>query len=486
MSANIIVSSPLQVPDQAPAARSMPGHSPLASVCLLLSDSIALSAIFWLAVWTKYIFDPTLDFKFYLEIFPSILIFLGVFFSQSLYPGMLLHPAEEIRRIFHSMTAVLLILASATFLRKSGADYSRFAFLVVWAAGTPAVFVGRAFIRKLFGKLSWWPMPVIVLGSSTAARQVAQSLQDRNLGLRIAGVVLDQPVTSWDTDLPPVIGHLSEMSPNTAHGLARYAILAMTHRSPDEIRQIIQDHCRGFHRILIVTDVPGICCLGISPREIGGQVGLEIPQRLGFLIPRVMKRSMDFAVSASLLLALTPLLLLICLAIKLTSRGPVLFGHLRYGRNAKLFRALKFRTMVTNADLVLETYLRAHPEMLSEWQRDHKLKNDPRVTRVGRWLRRYSLDELPQLLNILVGHMSLVGPRPIVESEIVRYANSFDLYKRVPPGLTGLWQVSGRNNTTYRERVAFDDYYIRNWSIWMDMYILARTFQAVVQAEGAY
>jgi lipopolysaccharide/colanic/teichoic acid biosynthesis glycosyltransferase len=142
--------------------------------------------------------------------------------------------------------------------------------------------------------------------------------------------------------------------------------------------------------------------------------------------------------------------------------------------------------MVTDADRRLEEYLKQHPELLLEWQISHKLKDDPRITTVGKWLRRYSLDELPQLLNIIAGHMSLVGPRPIVQSEIKRYATTYDLYKRVPPGLTGLWQVSGRNNTTYEERVAFDDYYIRNWSVWLDIYILARTFRAVLHAEGAY
>jgi Undecaprenyl-phosphate galactose phosphotransferase WbaP len=181
-----------------------------------------------------------------------------------------------------------------------------------------------------------------------------------------------------------------------------------------------------------------------------------------------------------------PLFLILALAIKLSSKGPVFFGHLRYGRDGKVFRALKFRTMVPNADKVLEEHLQRHPELRREWERDHKLKEDPRITGVGRWLRRYSLDELPQLINILAGHMSLVGPRPIVKSEIARYANSYDLYTRVTPGLTGLWQVSGRNNTTYGERVAFDEYYIRNWSVWMDVYILARTFQAVWLADGAY
>jgi Undecaprenyl-phosphate galactose phosphotransferase WbaP len=304
--------------------------------------------------------------------------------------------------------------------------------------------------------------------------------------LRITGVLLDGSTTTWDPDLPPVIGHLSDAPAIRDQRPTRYAILAMPHRSHAEIRQIIQDHCKSFHRILIVTDLLGICCLGISPREIGGQVGLEIPQRLCFLGPKVMKRTLDIVASLALLLLLVPVLLVICIAIKIDSEGPIFFGHLRYGRDGKAFRALKFRTMVADADRILQAYLQLHPEYMREWQLDHKLKNDPRITRVGRWLRRYSLDELPQLINIVAGHMSLVGPRPIVQSEIARYATSYDLYTRVTPGLTGLWQVSGRNNTTYGERVAFDEYYIRNWSIWMDIYILTRTFTAVLNAHGAY
>ena len=486
MSANTIISPPGLVPDLTHVSRSAAARAPLASLCLLLSDLLALSAIFWLAVWSKVAFSHNLDLKFYLEAFPAVVIFLGVFSFQGLYPGMLLHPAEEIRRVFHSVTAVLLVLASATFVLKSGAEYSRYAFLVTWVLGTPAILLGRALARNLFEKTSWWPVPAIVLGSGPAAQQVARSLKDAQLGLRITGVLLENPIAEWDVDLPPIIGHLSDLPLVGGRWSSRYAILAMPNRSHAEIRQIIQDHCQGFHRILIVTNLPGVCCLGIAPREIGGQVGLEIPQRLCFLTPRLMKRCLDLTVSAGLLLLLTPLLLLICLGIKINSEGPVFFRHLRYGRNGKAFRALKFRTMVTNADRILTAHLDRHPELRREWELDHKLKNDPRITGVGRWLRRYSLDELPQLVNILAGHMSLVGPRPIVQSEIARYSTSYGLYTRVLPGLTGLWQVSGRNNTTYRERVAFDEYYIRNWSIWMDLYILARTFQAVVHGHGAY
>jgi Undecaprenyl-phosphate galactose phosphotransferase WbaP len=482
MSANTVISPP----GLANLTRATPAYSPSASVCLLISDFIGLSVVFWLVVWSKFTLNADLDLKFYLEMFPSVLIFLGVFLSQGLYPALLLHPAEEMRRVFHSITAVILVLVSTTFLLKNGTEYSRYIFLLAWALGTPAVLLGRTLVRKLLGQRSWWPVSAVVLGSGPAAKQVARSLATTQLGLRISGVLLEGPVSSWDADLPPIVGHISDAPAISGRGFTRYAILAMPDRSQEEIQQIIQEYCRRFHHILIVTDIPGVCCLGISAREIGGQVGLEIPQRLSFLAPKVTKRCLDVVFSTILLLLLVPLFILISIAIKINSKGPIFFGHLRFGRDGKAFRALKFRTMVTNADQILDAHLQRHPELMREWQRDHKLKKDPRITTVGRWLRRYSLDELPQLVNILTGHMSLVGPRPIVQSEIARYAASYDLYTRVTPGLTGLWQVSGRNNTTYRERVQFDEYYIRNWSIWMDMYILARTFQAVVHADGAY
>jgi Undecaprenyl-phosphate galactose phosphotransferase WbaP len=481
MSANTVISTP----NIASLGRSTTAHSHTASLCLLLSDFIALASVFWMVVWSKHAFNPDLSLKFYLEMFPAVVLFLGVFLSQGLYPALLVHPAEEMRRVSHSITAVFLVLISATFLRKTGAEYSRYVFLVAFVIAPPAVLLGRVLVRKLFGRMSWWPVPAVMIGSGLTAQQMARSLRSTKLGLRITGVLLESPVDDWHPDLPPIVGYLSD-APFIARGSVRYAILAMPHLSHEETRRIIQHHCNGFHRILILTDIPGICCLGIAAREIGGQVGLEIPQRLSLTTPRLMKRCLDIYFGLALLLLLMPLFLLIALAIKLTSKGPVFFSHLRYGRDGKAFRALKFRTMVTNADRILEEHLRLHPESLKEWKRDHKLKDDPRVTRVGRWLRRYSLDELPQLLNILTGHMSLVGPRPIVQSEIPRYAASYDLYTRVSPGLTGLWQVSGRNNTTYKERVAFDEYYVHNWSIWLDIYILARTFSAVLEAEGAY
>ena len=195
---------------------------------------------------------------------------------------------------------------------------------------------------------------------------------------------------------------------------------------------------------------------------------------------------MDFAVAIAGCIVLLPLLFYLAVAVKMSSRGPILFSHERIGRYGRRFKAWKFRTMFEDSHLVLEQYLEANPEAQDEWLRDHKLRFDPRITRIGRFLRKTSLDELPQLWNVIRGDMSLVGPRPIVTEEIAKYGAYYGLYTMVKPGITGLWQVSGRNNTTYDERVQLDAYYVRNWSPWMDVVLLIKTIRIVLFAKGAY
>ncbi|NJL48269.1 MAG: undecaprenyl-phosphate galactose phosphotransferase WbaP, partial [Leptolyngbyaceae cyanobacterium SM2_5_2] len=185
-------------------------------------------------------------------------------------------------------------------------------------------------------------------------------------------------------------------------------------------------------------------------------------------------------------LGVLPVIAIIALLVKLDSPGPVFYGQKRLGQEGFPFVAYKFRSMVANADQVLEAYFQANPELRVQWERDQKLRYDPRITRIGHFLRRTSLDELPQLWNVLRGEMSLVGPRPIVREEIIRYAEKYDLYTKVLPGLTGLWQVSGRNNVSYEERVNLDAYYVRNWSVWLDIYILLKTIWVVLIGDGAY
>jgi Undecaprenyl-phosphate galactose phosphotransferase WbaP len=200
----------------------------------------------------------------------------------------------------------------------------------------------------------------------------------------------------------------------------------------------------------------------------------------------VWKRLIDVVGASTALVAAAPVMLLVMALIKWQSPGPAIYKQQRIGRHRRRFHVFKFRTMVCDADRVLHGYLAACPLRRAEWERDHKLRDDPRITAIGRWLRKTSLDELPQLWNVLRGEMSLVGPRPIVTAEIVKYANRFAPYCNVLPGITGLWQISGRNDTTYAERVELDSFYSRNATLWLDLYILLKTVRVVLFRQGAY
>jgi len=201
---------------------------------------------------------------------------------------------------------------------------------------------------------------------------------------------------------------------------------------------------------------------------------------------RVIKRVLDIV----LVVLASPLVLLLFLAVaaavRVTSPGPILFSHRRIRRHGRFFSMWKFRTMCVDSTQVLEDYLAAHPEARAEWRTTHKLKNDPRLTRIGVFLRKSSLDELPQFWNVLRGSMSLVGPRPIVAAEVEKYGKYFADYCKVKPGLTGLWQVSGRNEVTYDERVQLDCRYVREWSLLNDAKIMVKTLSSVINQDGAY
>jgi exopolysaccharide production protein ExoY len=197
------------------------------------------------------------------------------------------------------------------------------------------------------------------------------------------------------------------------------------------------------------------------------------------------KRLFDVAAGGLLLIAALPAMALVALAIKLTDRGPVLYRHERIGLNGSRFSCLKFRTMVPDAETSFEGLLRRNPEFGNEWRRGHKLRADPRITPLGRLLRRWSLDELPQLFNVVRGEMSLVGPRPVTAAELVRYGASATAYCRARPGLTGLWQVSGRTRLDYEARIGCDLAYLSAWSPWLDAVLLARTPAAIISGDGA-
>lgn len=208
----------------------------------------------------------------------------------------------------------------------------------------------------------------------------------------------------------------------------------------------------------------------------------EVPPPIG----GVFKRGFDVVGALAGIAVLSPLLLMLAALVKYSDGGRVFYGHARIGRNGEVFRCWKFRTMVENGDEVLDAYLQANPAAREQWVASRKLPNDPRVTRIGAVLRKLSLDELPQIVNILAGEMSFVGPRPVVKDELELYGTAAVCYLRSRPGLTGLWQVSGRSDVSYGTRVAFDRHYVENWSFIFDLKILARTVPAVFSSRGSY
>lgn len=212
---------------------------------------------------------------------------------------------------------------------------------------------------------------------------------------------------------------------------------------------------------------------------------VEFP-RLALPGARRVKRTLDVVFALALAIVALPVFLITALAILIESGRPVFFSHSRIGRGGRSFRLLKFRTMSRNADVILAEHLSSDPDAAREWEQNRKLRHDPRVTRIGRILRRTSLDELPQVWNILRGDMSIAGPRPIVEAEIPKYGAAYPLYALAKPGLTGLWQVSGRNDTTYRRRVELDAAYVRTWTPSLDFKLLVKTVDVVVRGKGAY
>jgi undecaprenyl-phosphate galactose phosphotransferase len=216
-------------------------------------------------------------------------------------------------------------------------------------------------------------------------------------------------------------------------------------------------------------------------------LSLRIHNQLARPWPQLVKRGFDLVVASALLLFVAPLLAVVALKIKLFDGGAVIFTHIRIGRHGQLFKCYKFRTMIPNSAEVLAELLAGDPEARAEWEKDRKLKNDPRITPIGRFLRKTSLDELPQLINIVKGEMSLVGPRPVVPDELDLYGEARVYYLQVRPGLTGLWQISGRNDVDYERRVSLDTWYVRNWTLWSDVLILFRTLLIVPsRSSGAY
>lgn len=457
--------------------------------CMIGADILGLAIAGVLATYIGLFIEgdfhttPTL----YWQFWPLLGFFILAYATVGLYPGVAISPVDELRWISIATTLIYLVLGSAIFLFQEVALFSRSVFLLAWVLSLLLVQVSRALVRTIFAPRSWWGYPVIILGAGKTGEMVIRTLQRRpRIGLKPVLVLDDNPAKRGTLQGVPVVGSVG-MAPRLAR-IRRipYAIVAMPGVPRPRLIELLERYGQTFPHLLVIPDLFGFASLWVAAKDLGGILGLEVRQQLLLPGPRLAKFLIDLICTLIGGTLLLPILILTAVLIRLDSPGPIFYGQTRIGQGGRRFKAWKFRSMVQNADQVLEDYLNQHPELRDAWEKDHKLKCDPRVTRVGRFLRRTSLDELPQLWNILRGEMSLVGPRPIVDEEIWRYGDKLSLYSKVTPGLTGMWQVSGRNDISYEERVNLDTYYVRNWSVWLDVYILLRTIWVVIVGEGAY
>lgn len=405
---------------------------------------------------------------------------------HGLYDALPPPPAVEFRRwvlIVVSSVAALGLMILVVF-GGAGTD-------VLWLACAGLVLVvaippGRAAVRRACCRASWWGTRVIVVGSGGLTAKAWQHLQRHpRLGLRPVGIIGDLDSLTPDLQAAAYLGPIGALADAASHFGVNRAVVVARGFDADDYADVVT-RPSGIRHWIVLPPLEQFPSLWARPHEISGLTALELTNQLALPANRAAKRLFDLAVAVSLGLVIVPVIGVIAVLVRLSSKGPVFYSQERIGWHGRRFRAWKIRTMHPDADRLLHQYLQEHPNLLAEWQANHKLKHDPRVTWIGRWLRLSSLDEIPQIWNVLKGEMSLIGPRPIVEAEIEKYGDHYEQYIRVVPGITGLWQISGRNNTTYEERVNYDAYYVKNWSLWLDLYILACTVRVVVLGEGAY
>jgi Undecaprenyl-phosphate galactose phosphotransferase WbaP len=282
-----------------------------------------------------------------------------------------------------------------------------------------------------------------------------------------------------------MLGSLTGISRRPDLRSIRYAIIADQQLDETGLTNVLRQCETLFPHVLFIPRGEMSLFTWVTAKDLAGVLGLEVRHNLQ--IPHIyrLKKIIDVLLTLPCLLVSLPLMGLLAVWIKMDSPGPVFFKHRRITKNGQQINIYKFRTMINGAEKQLQTLLKTSPENKKGWELYGKLKKDPRITRSGRWLRKTSLDELPQLFNVLQGKLTLVGPRPIIKEELSYYGEDVRLFDRVLPGITGLWQVSGRNELTYKERVQMDLYYVNNWSVWLDLYILSKTVFAVFFRHGA-
>jgi Undecaprenyl-phosphate galactose phosphotransferase WbaP len=458
---------------------------------LLVGDVLSFGMAFWLATTIRSELIPIiggiLQWNEFLPLLQLNLIsILIVYVLTGLYPGFGRTAVEEMRQIFNSLTLGYGLLGLAVYFQKVGPEFPRSVFLMGWIFACLFNMIVRFTIRNRASLLRWWGMPVMIVGPSSDARDVIHRLQrSRRLGFRPV-LLLDensQPSTRSLADIPVIQSRPDFLKVAQIYHI-RYVVFVEPCGAETEPPQSIRWLSNHFRTVLVVPANSPFGSLWVQTMDLEGKLTLQTQYHLLDRKSTLSKRIFDLVLGSLLLIILAPLLLLIALIIKIDSPGKIIYAQDRLGLHGKPFRYLKFRTMVQDADRQLETLLGRDPLASQEYQQHHKLRRDPRVTRSGRFLRKFSLDELPQLWHVLTGEMSLVGPRAYLSNEYPEMGSYAELIFQIRPGITGWWQVMGRHSTTFQHRLQLDEYYLSNWSLWLDIYILIKTGWVFLSGHG--
>lgn len=450
----------------------------LVSGIFMIADALLLYAVFFLAVILRGILAPLIGFLVVIDVnlnwetaLPiaqlGILVGIATFLFQGFYPGYGLTAVKELERISKSVTLIFFLLAAVFYLNKPFQELPRSVLLIAWVLALGILPVAHFALRNILSRFSWYGVPVVIFGDDEWAQQVSRSLCSvRRLGWRPQAIL---PLHEMEKEHPTVQTQVMIIAASLDYPIEKYT-------------RILNRH---FQKVILVREADKFGSLWVEPRDLDGNLGLEFSYHLLGNTAIWSKRCLDILGSLVIFVIICPLLVILGLLIAIESPGPVVFFQERLGQNMRRFRVLKFRTMLNNAEPLLEKFLQENTLARAEYEKYHKLRHDPRVTRVGKWLRKYSLDEFPQLWNVLRGEMSLVGPRAYMPSELEEIGEYAPVILRVRPGITGWWQVMGRHQTSFRQRLQKDEYYISNWSFWMDIYIIMKTVWVVLTASGA-
>ena len=462
---------------------------------ILLGDALAFGAAFALATLINVAADPsrsigvwfsTQDMQRYAAW--SGLVFLGLMLFLMRFQ----HYSDR-RPFWDELGDVLrlvgiLAVLDMTLIAATRWNASRLWWLLVWLLACIAIVWGRVLTRWVLRQMGLWIRPTIIIGHGENATEAAIALQSEpRMGFQVVGYV------DVDASKPEL-----QLNGRTLQNLKQLEVLAdqpgiqwviaLEHSQAEQREHWLRTLTQwGATDISVIPAMRGVPLYGTDIAHFfSHEVALlRVRNNLRRWPARLTKRLFDTSLAAMLILLLSPVMLLIALTLKLEG-GNVFFAHQRVGKNGRKFNCLKFRSMVPNAEQLLQQLLQQQPEIKAQWDKEHKLKDDPRISKLGDFLRRTSLDELPQLFNVLQSEMSLVGPRPIVQEELQKYGLEKSYYLMVRPGMTGLWQVSGRNDVDYETRVYLDAWYVKNWSLWYDLAILFKTVKVVFWRNGAY